>query len=172
MGSYLLHHGGVVLAVLWDVLTAVVVPIAAAGVAAWFVAGQIRQLDRHRNEDRRTQGIIALTQLLESEALVILDPSKWATPQLERFKANESLVRAYALLRREDAAVPEWVASQRDLMHEEVTAAQAAGEFGLDKLGDHRANALRIAAEAMEKLLQWQKNDARTAWFRSQNDSK
>ncbi|RKE60443.1 hypothetical protein [Microbacterium sp. AG238] len=157
--------GGQLLSAAWAVFTGAVVPIAAAGVAALVVVRQIRQLDRHRTEDRRAEGLLALTELLGEEAAVAADAGMWANAVAARFQANESLVRAYALLPDADLPVARWIAKERIRMTEVVDLAGQAGEFARQEPGPHRGEALKIAAEAMQTLLDWQRGELRTSWF-------
>lgn len=165
MDQLIASYGAGFLNVVWDLVSVVGVPIAAAGVAAGVVVRQIRQLDRHRTEDRQAKAVLALTDLLTREAEVVLDPVAGQNPNLHWFRTNEALVRAYSLLPGKDAAVARWVAKQRDSLRAEVTLAKDNGEFLASTVGNHRAAALRTAAEAMEQLLEWQRGNAHTSWF-------
>lgn len=166
MTEWLQAHGGTILVVLWDLIAVVAVPIAAAGLAALVVVRQVKQLDRHRTEDRRADGVIALTQMLIAETEIGMSPENVAKRPLLKMRTNADLIEAYAKLPAKDAPVARWAAMQRATMHQELDAAIAAGEITGDIIGTHRGNVQRIAAESMSALLDWRNGETETNWFK------
>ena len=168
MHDWLTAHGGGVLDVLWDLIAVIGVPITAAAVAAYFVVRQMRQSDKHRREDRQAEAIIELCKLLTSEAAAGLDLEVAKYPALNGFRRNEHYIRAVALLDQDDMPVVHWVAAQRDEIHRLFFVAVESKEIAQAEVGPAREQMLSIAAHAMERLLEWQRGDIPTRWFRSQ----
>ncbi|HLP66362.1 MAG TPA: hypothetical protein VK181_02460, partial [Rhizobium sp.] len=137
-------------------VTGVIVPIMVGLLAAGFIGRQIRQLDRHRTEDRLGEAIIELSNLLSAETKVGLDPETSARMTLYRFELNHHLIRAYALLPATEHDVVAFVARTRDLVQAAVNRSLAEGENTRQTVGDHRAEAFRVATLTMDGLIQWQ----------------
>lgn len=151
--------------VMWDVTRDVVVPIAAAALAAFVIVRQIRQLDRHRTEDRRAQALIALNELLYREVEFGSSVELYKASSFGRFENGKSLIRAYALLPREDAPVALWASWQSRWIAEEIKKAFALREMDSETVAAHREKASKIAADSLSTLLDWQAGDIPTSWF-------
>lgn len=147
----------------WAVLTAVGVPIAAAAIAALVVTRQIRQLDRHRDEDRRAAGVRSLARMLYREVEFATDPDLWRQRAFLRFKNGEELITAYATLKKSDHDVARWAAQKRNQIMPLVDA--SVGELASHTVGPMRTAASSVAAHAVEELLLWQRGQRDTAWF-------
>lgn len=166
MDEWLSEIGGAFLLMTWEVTKTIAVPIAAATIAAVVIVTQIRQLDRHRTEDRRGQAILALNDMLYREVSFGRTAEQYAHAAYERFENGKDLVRAYALLPSKDTEVARWASRERVRIEEQIDAAHVAGQIVAGPSGHHRAEAAKIAAEATGRLLDWQRGEVSTTWFK------
>lgn len=145
------------LPVAWEVVVALVVPVTVAAIAALLVIRQIRQLDRHRSEDRQAEAITHLSQMMIDDADTVTraideavrrrDEGRLSGPAinaLDRFRNNAHYVKAQALLPTgESTAVANWALRQSNHLYE--TTQQALSEHGLPgkEVGPARAAAMK-----------------------------
>jgi hypothetical protein len=164
---------GWILAAVWGVIAQVIIPIVAAAAAALFIGLQIRQLDRHREEDRRGEALRALNRLLYREVELSTREELWRQRAFLRLENEKELITAYSLLGSSNADVGRWAAGRRTEIRMWVDMTPAAkfepteGEMWTAHVGPMRAEAARLAAETVQELLLWQRGDPSrpTAWF-------
>lgn len=128
----------------------------------------VEQLDRHRDADRRSEAIEAMTELLYREVDIGRDMEAWQGRSLLRFANEKHLVRANALLPPDDAPVAQWIAHQRNFVRNNID--RASGEIAIGQIGPHLALAAKTAAEAVQELITWQRGERDTESFRIRGD--
>ena len=125
---------------------------------------RLQQTDSHRAADRRADAVMALTRMLYREVELARDLDLWMQRAFLRFANGEEFIRAYALLPPEEHDVVRWVGQQRELVQDAVD--HAGGEVtGSAGVGRFRAQAAKIAAEAAQELLNWQRGDRDVSSF-------
>ncbi|WP_288874200.1 hypothetical protein [uncultured Microbacterium sp.] len=161
MEKWLDMYGGTIGLLAWDITVAVIVPVAAAGIAALVVIRQIKQLDRHRREDRRSQAVLEMNGMLGGAVNLIarrVDGTSNVTLQ-DRFLLNDFYTRALALLDDEDRIVASWLNAQvQELLDRDIAAQVAAGV-------DPRIKAMQEASNHIQQVLLWQRRDLATRAF-------
>ena len=166
MNAWLAANGGELLAIIWDLIVQVGVPIAAAGIAAYVVIGQIRRADVYRKADRRAAGVGALTTYLVNASAMAVDLPKALAA--ERMRNNVPLVAAYGYLTGRDLVVARWAASQHgrivELMDQWIDSPQPSPA---GKVSPEQAEMSKIAAEAIQELLNWQNHVRPRSWFKA-----
>jgi hypothetical protein len=160
-------------AVLWSFITGVLVPIAAAGVAAAVVVWQIRRSNADREDARRGNGVRAGCELfLTTQELAVRNDAT----SVDKVATNRRLVDMHTFLTGNDRSVGRWVGRVngeligRLELWERTVLEQ--GQIDLDAavtsiktIGPIRAGIAREAAECVERLLAWHRGDLPTQWF-------
>lgn len=156
--------------------------LAAAERQAVAAEAAIEQGDRHRSEDRRSQAIIELAQMMIDDADTAIRAIDRAVDRvkhggqrsaaitaLDRFRNNARFVRAQAMLEGDDVAVANWVLTRSELLY--TSARDALKEHGLpmDVVGPARAVAMSVATETITKVFAWQRGQVSTQWFVDQS---
>lgn len=117
---------------LWEMFTQFFVPATLAIAAALVVVGQIRQLDRHRSEDRRSRAIEELTSMMIAAVELVNKTIEAAVhkvngleygerlTQSDRFTLNLYFIRAQSLLAGDDIAVALWTMQEQNRVFDEM----------------------------------------------------
>lgn len=173
MSDFLVAYGGAWATIAWDLVVAVFVPILSAGIAAWVVIAQVRQLDRHRVADRKGEAILHLTSMATGmtrlvDAVMKNQESPNERPSWsDRFPLNEQYVNAMTLLEPQNQDVARWVNQVVDDMWDEAATNYEIQSDPGDSTGLVRSASYKTAANVMQQLLSWQRGDCPTSWFTS-----
>jgi hypothetical protein len=159
----------------WTFTTAVIVPISAAGIAAYVVVLQIRRTDGHRVEDRRGRGVKAGCEMFSDISLrARSNPKDTDRLSTQPGRRNLLMVDLYSNLSGPDVPVAEWCITVNTRLADEYRQIRTGERvFGSDS--DRRTGYLKRrelleleAAVCVSTLLQWQRSEIPTSWFASQ----
>lgn len=164
----------------WEVFSALILPLGIAAVSVYLVLQQIRQLDRHRGEDRRAAAVAELTDLLIEQANMavtsVTDGSEVLQQRrnvnevtytaVDQYRTNRYYVKAITLLDIHDRVVAKWA------QHKAHSFIKIAGaliqEHGFpdsNEMGPVRSGVMNDCSWALDNLLQWVEGELPTAWF-------
>ncbi|WP_461636742.1 hypothetical protein, partial [Leucobacter aridicollis] len=157
--------------ILWELLTMVLVPLAAAGIAAWVVIAQIQQLDRHKVSDRKAEAIGILTgHVAEMSSIIVKSVSEPTSTytQDDRFRLNIGYVKALALLEGDEQDVARWVSVKTNELYDRAKELRAQSENANESAKCVRNQTWGAASAIMQNMLDWQRGTIPTKWFSSQ----
>lgn len=146
----------------WKFVTELLVPLTAVVAATMLVLRQIRQLDRHRTQDRQTEGINELVDYFYAEVELANDRGTFQRRTMIRMSNEKIRTRAFGLLGPENIDVVLWAADVRSEIRKHIDEATFE-----ETVGCARSEAAKIAVEAVEKLIQWDRGEIKTEWFTS-----